>query len=632
MPAAKILIVEDESIVAQDIRASLEQMGYEVCAVVASGEDALKVAEEHEPDLVLMDIALAGELTGIETAAEIRRRSKTPVVYLTAHTDDETLVRAGATEPFGYIVKPFGERDLKGGVEIAIYRARIEEERRRAEEALRASENELAVRNRIAHSFLTVSGDEAYGEVLRVFIDATGSRHGLFGYIDETGALVAQAGMNGADPECQMPDKDRVLVRDRWGGAWGRALLENKTICSEGDLHAPPGHFPLERELAAPISHEGEVIGVISVANKAAPYAERDRGLMEALAAYIAPILYARLQRDRQSQARRQAEDALKNLRRHLASKHSFAGIVGRDAKMIELFESIRELAQVDASVLIQGESGTGKELVAMAIHSEGPRAEKPFIPVNCGALPETLLESELFGHVRGAFSGAVRDSKGRFELANGGTIFLDEVAEISMPMQVRLLRVLQQGTFERVGGEQTIKVDVRVISATNKDLRQLVKEQKFREDLFYRLCVVPVHMPPLRERTDDIPLLADHILGQLAKEARKDALALSEEALEMLMKYPWPGNVRELQNAIYYACVKARGETLEVAHFPPAISGGAKTIPLGVKRGRKPKLSPQIVKRTLEELKGNRTEAARSLGITRTTLYRYLEAPDQVE
>jgi len=230
----------------------------------------------------------------------------------------------------------------------------------------------------------------------------------------------------------------------------------------------------------------------------------------------------------------------------------------------------------VDAPVLIQGESGTGKELVAAAIHNEGPRANKRFVAVNCSALPETLLESELFGHVRGAFTGAVRDKRGRFELADEGTIFLDEVGDLSPTIQVKLLRVLQEGTIERIGSERTLKVNVRLISATNKNLAEEVKKGRFREDLYYRLCVVPLQLPPLRERRTDIPLLANHFLKKALQE-RGGEICLSPEAIERMVDYSWPGNVRELQNFIHYALVKCKGNILEVYHFPPALlSAGA--------------------------------------------------------
>ena len=316
----------------------------------------------------------------------------------------------------------------------------------------------------------------------------------------------------------------------------------------------------------------------------------------------------------------------LNHLRRRLKTEQSFAGIVGRDAKMLELFDTIREVAEVSAPILIQGESGTGKELVAAAIHNEGARAEKLFVPVNCSALPEGLLESELFGHVRGAFTGAIRDKKGRFELADGGTIFLDEVGDLSPAIQVKLLRVLQEGAFERVGGEQTIRVDVRVISATNKDLRHEVSAGRFRDDLFYRLCVVPVKLPPLRERRNDIKLLAEYVLKHALEEVDSDEVLLSPEALDAMMEYDWPGNVRELQNAIQFALVKCRGNVIEPQHLPPIVSGALRAAATGRKKRRKRKLNAGAVRRALDETNGNKVEAARKLGVSRATLYRFLD------
>jgi DNA-binding NtrC family response regulator len=247
---------------------------------------------------------------------------------------------------------------------------------------------------------------------------------------------------------------------------------------------------------------------------------------------------------------------------------NGFAGITGRHEVMRELFRTIMDVAPVDVPVLIQGESGTGKELAASAIHNQGPRADMPFVPVNCAALPQGVLESELFGHVKGAFTGALRDKKGRFELAHGGTLFLDEVADIPMSVQVKLLRVLQEGEFERVGDEKTVKVDVRIISAANCDLRRRMEKGLFRKDLFYRINVVPLHMPPLRERRGDIPLLVEEIMKQASNQGLK-AGPVSRDALEVMKYYPWPGNVRELQSAIRFALVKSGGETMGTEHLP---------------------------------------------------------------
>jgi transcriptional regulator with GAF, ATPase, and Fis domain len=310
------------------------------------------------------------------------------------------------------------------------------------------------------------------------------------------------------------------------------------------------------------------------------------------------------------------------DLARRMGEIRQFSGIIGKDEKMLEVFDLVRELADSNAPVLVQGESGTGKELVAAAIHNEGLRANHLFVPVNCGALPEALLESELFGHVKGAFTGAIRDKKGRFELADGGTIFLDEIGDISPPMQVKLLRVLQEGRFERVGSEKTLEVDVRVISATNKDLSQEIAEGNFREDLFYRLCVVPLTLPPLREKRNDIPLLVDHLLEHALKEVGREDVTVAPEALDVIMAHEWPGNVRELENWLQFALIKCRGNVIKPEHLPPGSSAGARPG----KRMRRRKLDVDSVRSALRETDGNKVEAARLLGVSRATLYRFLD------
>ena len=316
----------------------------------------------------------------------------------------------------------------------------------------------------------------------------------------------------------------------------------------------------------------------------------------------------------------------LDGLRKRLKSEQSFAGIVGQDMAMQELYDTIRDVTEVNVPVLIQGESGTGKELVAAAIHSEGPRSDKPFVPVNCGALPEGLLESELFGHVKGSFTGAIRDKKGRFELAHGGTLFLDEIADLPKVVQAKLLRVLQTGQFERVGDEKTIAVDVRLISAANRDLKHEVEVGNFRDDLFYRINVVPVYLPPLRDRKNDIPLLVQCFVDKAIDEGQK-ASGISKNALSTMMDYPWPGNVRELQSTIRYALVKSKGKTIQPQHLPAELEGWKKTRPT---RGPSKKLDKKSVTEALSRSGGNKAKAARFLGVGRATLYRFLsDHPD---
>ncbi|MFC1499003.1 sigma 54-interacting transcriptional regulator [Verrucomicrobiota bacterium] len=311
-----------------------------------------------------------------------------------------------------------------------------------------------------------------------------------------------------------------------------------------------------------------------------------------------------------------------RRLAQRVGEINSYSGIIGRDRKMQEIYDLIGELADSNVPVLIQGESGTGKELVAAAIHNEGTRGSKQFVPVNCGALPESLLESELFGHVKGAFTGAVRDKKGRFELADGGTIFLDEIGDISPTMQVKLLRVLQEGRFERVGSEKTVKVNVRVISATNKNIAEEIADGRFREDLYYRLSVVPMVLPPLRDRRNDIPLLVEYTLNRILKDLGRKNITISQETLDIMMSHHWPGNVRELQNWLQFALVKCRKGSIRPEHLPPAVPGLEKYI----KRRRKRKLDTVSVRRALKETGNNRGKAAELLGVSRATLYRFLD------
>ncbi len=300
----------------------------------------------------------------------------------------------------------------------------------------------------------------------------------------------------------------------------------------------------------------------------------------------------------------------------------SFGNIIGRNNKMLDVFQQIIEVAPYDSPVHIHGETGTGKELIASAIHEQSGRSGAPFVPINCGALPEGLIESELFGHVKGSFSGAVRDKKGRFEMAQGGTIFLDEVADLPTHVQVKLLRFLQNGTLEKVGSEGAISIDARVISASNKDLKKEVLKKTFREDLFYRLNVIPINIPPLRERKNDIPLLSRHFLNQIEERYNKRSISISDEAISIMMDHSWPGNVREVENVIQFAVIKCKNNTIMPEDLPIELQQNPN---LNNKRGPSKKLTAETVRTAIERAGGNKAKAARSLGVGRATLYRFL-------
>jgi DNA-binding NtrC family response regulator len=323
---------------------------------------------------------------------------------------------------------------------------------------------------------------------------------------------------------------------------------------------------------------------------------------------------------------RRRLSREVENLRHEVEERYQFSNILGRNPQVQEIFQLIRTVAETDATVLIHGESGTGKELIARAIHYNSRRKDRPFVVVSCSALTETLLESELFGHEKGSFTGAIRQRVGRFEMADGGTVFLDEIGEMSMPVQLKLLRVLQEREFERVGGNQTVKVDVRVIAATHKDLHRAMSERLFREDLFYRLNVVPVKLPPLRERLDDVPLLAAHFLRKYSEKNQKQITSISPAALSALVRYSYPGNVRELENIIERAVIMEKGDTLGKIDLKRAGAGGQFDIPFPMDGDLQPfrKTKVEVVERFEKEYftqllrmySGNMSRAARHAGI----------------
>jgi len=302
-----------------------------------------------------------------------------------------------------------------------------------------------------------------------------------------------------------------------------------------------------------------------------------------------------------------------------LEERYSFGNILGKNARMQEVFELISDIANTDSTALIQGESGTGKELIARAIHFNSHRKNKPFVVANCSAYSQNLLESELFGHEKGSFTGAIRRKIGRFEMANGGTIFLDEIGEVSPPTQILLLRVLQDHRFERVGGEETLEVDVRVIAATNKNLTEEMKNGTFREDLYYRLNVIPIFVPPLRERRDDIPLLASHFLQRFSQERKKKVISFSPEVMEIILAHSWPGNVRELENIIDHAIIVAKQDKILLKDLPQYLL--LKPLPTQ-EFATLQDYEKNLILRTLQETNWNKHKAAKRLNINRSTLY----------
>lgn len=370
--------------------------------------------------------------------------------------------------------------------------------------------------------------------------------------------------------------------------------------------------------ICVPIKLGSETIGALSVDRLFADSVtlDEDMRLLSIIAIMIAQAV--RLRREAQEETHRLMAENLR-LQEELRERFRPANIIGNSSAMQAVFDMIAQVAKSDATVLIRGESGVGKELVAHAIHYNSLRAEKPFIRVNCAALPESIIESELFGHEKGAFTGAIAQRKGRFELAQGGTIFLDEIGDLSPTTQIHLLRVLQEREFERVGGGKTLRADVRVLAATNRDLEDLMKKRVFREDLYYRLNVFPIHIPPLRERRTDVLLLADHFVEKYGRSAGKNVRRISTPAIDMLSRYHWPGNVRELENCIERAVLLTNNDVVHGHHLPPTLQTAESTgtVITETLEDKLNTIEREMIIEALKNCRGNKAKAAQMLGIT---------------
>jgi len=382
---------------------------------------------------------------------------------------------------------------------------------------------------------------------------------------------------------------------------------------SRGDLSKQDYSF-----ICVPIKHEQRILGALSIDReyREGLNFEEDLRFLTILSGLVAQTAF-RIQSVNEGRARLQHENV--ELRRELSEKYRIDNIIGNSSRMQELFEMVHRVADSNATVLLRGESGTGKTMVARALHYNSGRAKNPLVVVNCSALPETLLESELFGHEKGAFTGAHIAKKGRFELAEGGTLFLDEIGELTPAVQVKILHVVQDREFQRLGSAVPIKCNVRLVAATNRNLEQAVAEGKFREDLYYRLNVFPIYLPPLRERRTDILLLAEYFLQKYTEENRKQIRRISTPAIDLLQQYHWPGNVRELQNCIERAVLICDGESIKSYHLPPSLqtpdsidSGGSQSLTGAVENFER-----ELIVEALKRTNGNQTRAARELDTT---------------
>jgi two-component system response regulator HydG len=490
---------------------------------------------------------------------------------------------------------------------------RIQEDKRRLEEktaeldrAYRQTRNSFAIVQEIG-SQLTLN--DACGYLIRRFQEVVACRRMALLILLENKKSLVSVSENGSV----------CLGGEFYENASSKFLPLDDTAFFNPDALRPPlvpeGFDTARRLVVSPVRHEGRPIGALAIACSGECACDR-KGLD-----VINLIL-----RQTAGTLRRAAlqEEELRDLQDRVESSAGFSGIIGKTAPMRAIYKLIEDAAPTDATVLIEGESGTGKELVAKALHHLSSRGSKPFVVINCSAFPATLLESELFGHEKGAFTGAVRQKPGRFELADGGTVFLDEIGEIAPSAQIRLLRVLQTQKFERLGGERTLKVNVRILAATNRDLLQEVRRGAFREDLYYRLNVILIRVPALRKRVNDIPLLARSFLQRYAQEQGKDIRDFSSEAMRLMLEYPWPGNVRELENGIEHAVVLAKGRLIEAVDLPSGLSRAVASLAEIGPAAQKTifQNEKRLLLEVLAECGWNKKLAAKRLGISRSTLY----------
>jgi two-component system response regulator HydG len=556
---AKVLIIDDE----ENIRFTFEDFfsdeGYEV-ATAEDYDDALKMIEVSDIDIILADINLKGK-SGIDILKEVKtRKLNCPVIMITAAPDLDTASDALRLGAFDYVSKPVQLDSLMRIIKAAMKHKTL------ADEKEKYRSNLEAIFKSVKDSIITVDKD-------MIIIE-----------INEAAKKICH------------------LSRDSVGKPFKSLLTHCNGRCVDALEETVKGKAPIEiyhlecRHSFCP--QQVVTVNTYPLINKAK--------------VFTGAVLVVR------------DETHLADLEREMKERQRLHNIIGKSEKMQTIYSYIEDLADVQSTVLITGESGTGKELVADALHYKGGRNHKSLVKVNCSALSDNLLESELFGHIKGSFTGAVKNRVGRFKVADGGTILLDEIGDMPPRIQVKLLRVLQEKTFERVGESTSIKVDVRVVACTNQDLREKIAKGEFREDLYYRLNVVEICVPPLRERKEDIPSLIGYFVKKFNKKINKNILSISSDVQKVFMDYSWPGNVRELEHALEHAFILCHQKTITLKHLPPVFENFTTAKAhffknMGVDE-------KQMIVQALEKSAGNKTMAARLLGISRRNIYRKIK------
>jgi len=566
----KILIVEDQFIEAHDLQLILEKADYEVMGLVRSVVQALEFIEKETPDLVFLDIFLKGRETGIDLA-KILKEKHIGFIYLSANSSKSILEEAKKTQPYGFIVKPFRDQDVLITLDIACYRHKHGIETQLLQEKiLEKNINEI--------TFSSLKWEQALlqlGKILQTYIPFDYMEAGFNNEFSNTVGLFRRNfdvyEMINIDKFSKITNRRKEELIDLnsnslkfeeaqiyLGSAFVKASQES--AIKRLVLHT----FGIQSFIVIPLVVDDCIFNFSFHSRHFEIYAEEHLTLLKKLEGSLAKFVSEMYITDKKLNGK---EKVILNIPKK--PLQSFESMIGNGKKMIAVFDSIKKVAPFETSVLIMGESGTGKEKVAQSIHNLSNRKDKPLVIINCGAIPDNLAESLLFGHEKGAFTGAADKRIGKFEMADGGTIFLDEIGEMPIDLQVKLLRVLQEKEIERVGGRSPIKIDVRIIAATNRNLEEEVAAGRFRLDLYYRLYVFPILVPSLRERKEDIPVLASHFINLFSEKTGLKAPILQENVLQQLDSYEWPGNIRELEHVIERSILMSDGNTIKEIHLP---------------------------------------------------------------
>jgi DNA-binding NtrC family response regulator len=622
-----ILIVDDEKIGRDVLKGLLIKQDYDL-NFAESGKEALDKARELTPDLILLDIMMP-DMDGFEVCQNLRSDpvlAEVPVIMITALDDRKSRLQGIEAGADGFMSKPFDGIELQTRVRTITRLNRY----RRLLLINRQLESKIGQLSALYDILSTLNSTSDIDKILKSIVQKTqelmnAQRTSIFFWDENRGGLYTASVL-------QKEDSSKIQEKDIH-----KASEIANWVFHEGK---PASVQDMDSVLCVPLRGKEEILGVLEAVNdKEGAFTEDDQDLLEAMADNIAlsierANLYRDLQRADALLRRQNAE-----LRLSVRQKYRFENIIGNSKELIDVVKKAEQVALTDSTVLIYGETGTGKELLARAIHQSSTRSQKSFVPINCGAIPKELLESELFGHEKGAFTGATRQRIGRFEEADGGTLFLDEIGDMPLDLQVRLLRVLQEGIIQRLGSNSDIPVDVRVIAATHENLAQLVSDGEFREDLYYRLRVFELELPSLRQRRSDIPLLINHFIAYYGKKLGKQIRGIDDSAMDVLYDHNYPGNIRELQHLIESAMILCKGDMITADCFSKEVrdadksdrKGTSMTLDIPVPKSKEElsaaraevqeKVELMFLKEILSTTNGNVTKAARRVGMNRSWL-----------